>query len=301
MESSAVKSAGTKVVSAVTTGLSLEKMKLAKTSNRDLRKANSANRPKHPQLGQPIDWNGIVADKNGKPAISFTPRNELRQTMLKLINSDVRRLTPRARELRMQLIGKFRSEFVRIYARYRRAALVAQNKDNYFEVHPAEHKLAEKAAICCLMKSVTPIQAINYWHKKINSFANSKMDTPPLSMLSNPSVIDEVAINLSSKNREYSGLDESGESGWKPPKRKTMWLGDVSVLHPRLRKDLMAAGFDLSKYNDNDLSAIQDYAMDIKSNQVGVTFLPESLRPIVKWALNNTLKNCDPKDFSYRD
>jgi hypothetical protein len=256
--------------------------------------------PKHPAAGQPIDWAQI--DKTGAPVISFSPKPKVREGMIRLLTADYRRLRPRERELRTMIIDKLRTEFSRIYTRYRRAALLEMNASStYYEVHPQERKYAEKVAIACIMKNVTPIQVLRYWHKNIRKFANGKMPVPPLPFLSQPSFIDEVGIAVLGGSDDVAVGTPSADAGrgWKPPKRKTMWLGDTSTLHPRLRRDFMAAGFDVSGYNDSDLCVIQDYAMDVKAGK-GIKLYPETLRPMIKWALENTLKDVNPKDTLWR-
>jgi hypothetical protein len=281
--------------------LDLSKMQKSKEDrSRAKRDAATASAPpRHPDHGKPIDWDKL--DKTGAPAISFSPSPAKREVMIRIVNAEHRRLRPNERRLRSALISKLRTEFVRIYTRYRRAALMEKGATScHYEVSREEYKYAEKVAIACIVKGVTPKQVLKYWHDRIKHFANRKMQVPPLTFLSQPAFIDEVSISLMDTPTEEGG--STGEGGhWKPGKRKTMYLGDTSQLHPRLRRDLMAAGFDLSKYNDTDLATIQDYAMDVKGEAVGIKLVPEALRPMIKWALDNTLKACDPKDFLWRE
>ncbi|MGD9749357.1 MAG: hypothetical protein AB7W59_00015 [Acidimicrobiia bacterium] len=274
-------------------GIDLSRMKKSKER---VRAERGLPRPKHPAAGQPIDWSKL--DKTGAPAISFSPTDARREGMIHLLTSEYRRLRPRERELRTALMSKLRTEFIRIYTRYRRAALLEMNANStYYEVHASEYKFAEKVAVSCILKGVTPIQVLRYWHKNIRKFANAKMVVPPLTFLSQASFIDEVAIAVLAGSADVAGGGASPDAGkgWKPPKRKTMWLGDTSTLHPRLRRDLMKAGFDISKYNDSDLACIQDYAMDVKAGK-DFKLYPEVLRPMIKWALKHTLKDINPKD-----
>lgn len=279
-------------------GIDLARMKESKERVRA--KRGRADAPKHPDAGQPIDWHKL--DKTGAPVISFSPTPAKREVMIRLVTTEYRRLKPRERQLRTKLLAKLRTEFVRMYTRYRRAAYLEMDRSStYYEVDKSEYKFAEKAAIACITKGVTPLQVLRYWHKRIRNFANARMVVPPLTFLSQPSFIDEVSIAVLAGHEDATGGDTGADTGkaWKPPKRKTMWLGDTSTLHPRLRRDLMEAGFDVSKYNDSDLSVIQDYAMDVKAGS-RIKLYPESLRPMIKWALENTLKGVDPKDTLWR-
>jgi hypothetical protein len=279
---------------------SLDLSRMKESKERVLAKRGRALDPKHPAAGQPIDWAQI--DKTGAPVISFSPKSKVREGMIRVLTTDYRRLRPRERELRTALLHKLRTEFIRIYTRYRRAALLEMNASStYYEVHANEYKYAEKAATACITKNVTPLQVLRYWHKNIRKFANAKLVVPPLPFLSQPSFIDEVSIAVLAGHEDAigSGVTADTAKGWKPPKRKTMWLGDTSTLHPRLRRDFMAAGFDVSVYNDSDLCVIQDYAMDVKAGK-GIKLYPETLRPMIKWALENTLKDVNPKDTLWR-
>lgn len=256
--------------------------------------------PSHPDRGQPIDWGKL--DRTGAPVISFSPSAERREGMIHLLTTEYRRLKPRERELRNALLAKLRTEFIRIYTRYRRAALLELSASStYYEVQQSEHKFADKVATSCIVKGVTPTQVLRYWHKNIRKFASAKMVVPPLTFLSQPSFIDEVAIAVLAGSEDVAGGGASPDAGkgWKPPKRKTMWLGDTSTLHPTLRRDLVEAGYDVSKYNDSDLACIQDYAMDVKSG-MGIKLYPEVLRPMIEWALKHTLKDLSAKDTLWR-
>lgn len=277
--------------------VSLARMKERREEERRAKRVLKSTQPSHPSHGKPIDWSRL--DKTGAPVISFTPRPEIRETMISIIRAEHRRLRPHERKVRSSLIAKLRSEFIRIYTRYRRAALMELGASSYhYDVAKEEYKYAEKAALACIMKSVTPTQVLKYWHKNIKNFANKQMQVPPLTFLSQPSLIDQVAIASLSGDESGEGADHA--KGWKPGRRRTMWLGDTSVLHPRLRRDLMEAGFDLTRYNDDDIAVIQDYAMDVKSNAVGIKMMPLALRKMIKWALENTLKDAKPEDYLWR-
>lgn len=279
-------------------GVDLSRLKKSREEVRAKRGLHKA--PIHPDAGQPIDWGKL--DKTGAPVISFNPGPTKRDAMIHLLTTEYRRLRPRERELRNALISKLRTEFIRIYTRYRRAAMVEMRASStYYEVHKNEQKFAEKAAIACILKGVTPIQVLRYWHKRIRKFAKGGMVVPPLPFLSQPSFIDEVSIAALGGDSDASPDAPGGDAGkgWKPPKRKTMWLGDTSTLHPRLRKDLMGAGFDVSKYNDSDLAVIQDYAMDVKGG-FAMKLYPEALRPMIQWALKHTLRDVGSKDTLWK-
>jgi hypothetical protein len=264
---------------------------------------------RHPDTGKPINWDKL--DLVGKPVISFSPSRERRETMVHLLVSEYRRLKPNERKLRGALIEKLTSEFTRIYTRYRRAANVeAGHLRCDYIVAPQERKFAERAAIACLIKGVTPRELLEYWHANIKHFAGGRMKVPSLTFLSQPSFVDEVAVNgfaVSGSSAVEAGGAKSAASGearrpgaWRPPPRRTPHLGDTSQLHPRLRAELMEAGFNMSKYNDTDLAVIQDYAIEVMGGKTGIKLMPESLRPMIKWAMENTLKTCDPRDFAWR-
>lgn len=289
-------------------GLDLSRMREAKKGTVERKRDVLTTAPRHPETGQPINWDKL--DLVGKPVISFSPSRERREVMLRLLGSEYRRLKPAERKLRTALVDKLRSEFIRIYTRYRRAANLESGRLRcQYMVAPQEGKFAERAAIACLMKGVTPRELLEYWHANIKHFKGGVMSVPSLTFLSQPSFVDEVAVNGLRPSGD-DGVDASGSKspagggarrlGWRPPPRRTPHLGDTAQLHPKLRAGLMEAGFSLSKYNDSDLATIQDYAIEVMGGTTGIGLIPEALRPMIEWAIKNTLKDCDPRDFAWR-
>lgn len=282
-------------------GMCVNRMMLARAGVKKLKEEIRTTAPKHPGLGQPINWLFVQKGREGhKQIISFRLKQEVRNAVMRLFNADRRKLNPRKKQQKIDITTRFRNEFIAVYTRYRNEAMKEKGKRSEYQMMERDHKNAEIVALNCFNAEVTPAEVLEHWHKKLSRFANRGIDVVPMNMMMSASVVDEVAIEKMSSERAASDLDESDVRDWSSPKRKTMWLGDASALHPRLRRELMAAGFDLSRHNDADLSTIQDYAIEVKSNIVGIKMIPESLRPMIVWALANTLKNYGAKDFLYK-
>jgi len=252
---------------------------LAKYS-KERRPKGVPRRPKHPDSGKPIDWTKL--DQLGKPAITFSPSESERETLTRLLTTDLRKLDASEKRLKRDMEKKLEQEFIRLYERYRKAAMREKGWTSVsYDVLSKERKYALSAAVACIVKGVTPRQVFEYWHTNITHFANSKMSVPPLPFLSQPANIDEV----------YIALMEAKHSGPKrcaPGKPRSMHtMSDTSLLDPRFRPALTDAGFDLSEMNDVYLTTVQAYAVDVAAGETKARFIPSKLREMVKWAAAN--------------
>lgn len=244
-----------------------------------------------PDFGKPIDWDKL--DAVGLPQVTFTPDEQQRARWLILLQErNTRRLTGPERKMKQDLERKFQGSFIRIYETYRRMHQNEMRVKSTYGVMDSERKYALSAAIACLVKQVTPRQALEYWHHNIGDFADKGMAVPPLTFLSQAANIDAVAIHIMSK-KHGRGSDRPKKG--RGPSRHTM--SDTSILHRGLRRDLMEAGFDMSEYNDKYLASIQAYAIDVVAGNTEVKFIPRSLRDMVKWAAENTFKDVDVEDY----
>lgn len=237
-------------------------------------------RPKHPDSGKPIDWTKL--DQLGKPAITFSPSESERETLTRLLSSDLRKLDASEKKLRKAVERKLQQEFIRLYERYRRAAMREKDWSSVsYDVLDKERKYAQSAAVACIVKGVTPRQVFEYWHTNIAHFANNRMSIPPLPFLSQPANIDEVYISLMEEKH-------SGPKRCRPGKARSMHtMSDTTLLDSRFRPALTEAGFDLSEMNDVYLTTVQAYAVDVAAGETKARFIPSKLREMVKWAAAN--------------
>lgn len=247
-------------------------------------------RPKHPDSGKPINWGKL--DQLGKPAITFNLSESEREELIRLLVPDMRKLSSEDKKFRRAVERKLEQEFVRLYERYRRAAMREMGwGTTKYDVMSKERKYALAAAISCVVKGVTPRQVFQYWHKNIKHFANSKLSVPPLPFLSQPANIDEVCINMMEEKHSGPKRHDSG----RPRSMHTM--SDTSLLDPRFRKTLAEVGFDLSGMNDVYLATVQAYAVDVAGGQVKARFIPSKLREMVKWAADNFFADKNLDDY----
>jgi len=280
-------------------GFSLEKMRASRLEAKKLKKEIRSTEV-FPGLGEPINWKAIQDTETTSKVFTFSPSPEIRKIFVKLLSAPHSSLSVKQKAKKMEILQKLRKDFIRTYEKYRfEVNKEMGKKETWINFSSMKSKQYEKIISTLIQTSITPVEVFHYWHYRLSNFANP-IPYIPLPILSNGSMIEEAAMNATSTRRKFTGLDESKKTDWKAPKKKTMFLGDTSTLHPHLRRELMAAGFDLSKYNDADLSTIQDYAMDVKSGEVGIKIIPEALRDIIRWALKNTLKDFEPKDSLYK-
>jgi hypothetical protein len=274
-------------------GLDLSKIP-SREERRAKRSLERASLPEHPDVGLPIDWTRF--DLNSKPLISFEVDDTERELMINIVNGDPKRMTANQRRSRRQLVEKLRGEFIRMYERYRRAALRANGaKSTLYSVLPEEQKYAERAAIACINRGVTPTQVFQYWNDNIGNFADSKMPVPPITFLSQPANIDTVAISMMSKSKHSALPPRSGKS--KHKESSSHPLSDTSLLHPALRRTLMEKGFDMSQINDKYLVTVQAYALDVAHGGEELRFIPAAMRSMVGHAAKTIYKDVDPYDY----
>lgn len=275
-------------------GIDLSKLP-TKEERRAKRVVDRNTAPTHPEVGQPIDWTRF--DLNDKPIISFDPDDSEREKLIAILSGDPRRMSAQDRKVRKQLLEKLRQEFSRVYERYRRAVLREKGaRMTMYSVLPEEHKYAERAALACIMRGVTPTQVFQYWHENIGNFADARMPVPPLTFLSQPANIDAVAIaGLGAAKRE--ALPPRARAPKREREASMHPLSDTSLLHPGLRRSLMDAGFDLSKINDKYLVTVQAYALDVAHGGEELRFIPIAMRGMVKHAAEKVYRDVDPNDY----
>lgn len=275
-------------------GLNLDRFRAkGKKERRAERSRAKQTAPVHPDVGKPIDWTRW--DLNDKPLISFDPNDSEYEKMVAIIQSDPRRISAADRNVRKELIAKLRAEFIRGYERYRRAALRADGaRTTLYCVLPEEMKYAERAAIACVIKGVTPSQVLEYWHDNIGNFADAKMPVPPLPFLSQPANIDAVSIGLLAKAKNKD-LPPRAREGKRDLSQHPM--SDTSLLHPLLRRLLMDKGFDLSAINDKYLVQIQAYAIDVAHGAQEIAYIPRAVRAMTKVAAAEIYKHVNPYDY----
>jgi len=218
-----------------------------------------------------IDWTKL--DQRGDPTISFVLSNAKRRKMIAVLDRSNRDA------VKKRLLEKLATEFGRIYSRYRRLLQKEVGNVPSYQMPPQERKYAMKAAEWCIRKEVTPRQVLKYWHLNIANFAEKKMRIPPLAFLSSPANIDTVACAL-------MGSDESHwEAGKNNKTVSTHGFSDLNQLDPRLRRALIAAGFDAGGLNDRYLLTIQKTAQAIVKG--ARLFVSRENKSMVDWAAKN--------------
>ncbi len=258
-------------------------------AKRVLRKQKTIKRP---ATGKPINWSRM--DQTGKPQITFSPGESERARMVAVLTTDPRKLCGPERKLKKAMEGKLKTEFTRIYERYRKDVQRQFGRTSVsYGVMPAEAKYALRAAVSCIVKGVTPRQVLEYWHANIGDFVNANMSVPPLTFLAQPAMIDTVVIaGMAEKHDIGAGTKRKRRSG-----RSMHTMSDTSLLHRGLRRALMEQGFDLSKLNDRYLATIQAYAVDVASGATDPGVIPSKLRDMVQWAADNVFHDVDPEDY----
>jgi len=215
-----------------------------------------------------IDWDQLEL-------ITFNPSNPKHK-----IHKSILRLNARNKH-RIKLVKKLTTEFSRLYSRYRRAAERKNGKSySVYELLESEKKYAQKAAIACIERDVTPRQVFEFWNENIKFFkTSSEMIIPSIAFLSSPANIDTVACSVlrgnSSNKKKNAKKPHHGNS-----------FADMSGLHRDFRKALEEAGFDTREYNDQFLLTIQKNAIAL-ANRKDV-FIPQGrMREMAVWASRN--------------
>lgn len=207
-------------------------------------------------------------DLRGKPQVKFDCNAAERKQYMELLDRN-----PQS-PLRRQFLEKIETECTRLYTRYRR------EYDNLYEVYPKERTYMREFGALCIRKGVTPSQVLAYWREHIGEFANKTMDIVPPSFLKSASNIDTAAIAVMASTR-------GGKRKWKPGSFKEEHTpvhsySDTSMLHPRLRRGLESAGFDVSGYSDRYLMSVQSPAKDLAAGRT--PFISSKIRPMAEWA-----------------
>lgn len=234
---------------------------------------NKANRSRGVDV---IDWNTL----DEVETVTFDPRTDKHAMQVELLGRDARSLK------RKQLLVRLETEFCRLYTRYRRAAERAKGTTHAgYAVMDGERKYAQRAAVTCVMKRVTPRQALEYWHANIGSFARKGMTVPSLAFMSSPANIDTVACSIvPDKTAASGGRVRLAEEKTKP--RAGNSFSDASGLDIRLRAGLEQAGYDTTDLNDRYLVTVQRNAMGLAQGRE--IFMGRGpIRDMSKWAAEN--------------
>jgi len=247
-------------------------------AKRDLRKGLAD--VKSPTSGKSINWGKL--DQTGKPKITFSPGAAERDEYIRLLLHLGTRASVEDKRTKKQLESKLTTEFIRLYKIYRAEVNRSKGRRHCsYEVLDSERRFALRASIACIVKAVTPRQVLEYWHERIHTFANCNLDVPPLTFLTAAN-IDQVAIHaMANKHGKPSTVPPRRQSA-APPSRHTM--SDTGLLHPDFRAALTEQGFDLSDMNNQYLTTVQAYAVDVAGGYARLNSIPSKLRDMVSWA-----------------
>lgn len=217
-------------------------------------------------------------DRRGKPLVRFNLTDEERAAVI----ADLDR--PPQSPRRRNLIAKLETEACRIYTRYRREF------NQTYSVTDGERKYMRAFGELCIRKGVTPKQVISYWRVHIKTFANQGLEIVPPHFISSPANIDTAAIAVMVATK-------GGKRKWKGPESFksertpiTDSFSDVSKLHPKLRKGLESAGFDISDYTDRHLMSVQSPAITIAKGRGNDVYMSKRLRAMAEWAAEHIYK-----------
>ncbi len=252
------------------------KLKQAITKHKQnlAQKRKHKSKPKIPP--KPFNWKELQPDKTGlKPTISFDPKSKERPRQIEVLQ---KRAVDRERQ---KLVAKIKSEFMRIYSRYR------FSKDRWYKMHPQEERFVAQAGVLCIMKGITPTDLIDYWDHHMSDFTD--MDYPTMAFLASPQNVDKAVASLSAfKDGHFnSNAFQRGTT-----KESMEHLGTSrSTLDPRLRRGLMEAGLDVQRYDDRSLLTIQ-FAAETISRGIDM-FISSKMKPLVDWAVANLFSKAE--------
>ena len=218
-----------------------------------------------------IDW--VKLDSYGRPIISFSPDPKERARLIRILNKTNRN------PIKKKLLEKLRTKFAWSYIIYRRQLQEIDGRKPSFRLPDDEMKYAERAAVHCIRKEVTPRQVLKYWHEHIGNFKNSGMKVPPISFLSAAANIETVSCS------DLKELDE--------PKKKVSRFGnsfaDLNQYDFRVREVLEKGGYNTTKYSDKYLLSVQFAA---KAFALGTElFVEKTIRPMAKYLARTLYKN----------
>lgn len=198
----------------------------------------------------------------------FNPDTEARARMIAIFENEY------GDQVLAALKRRLRAEVFRVY-RIEREKIT---KGNRYFVAPSEKNIAaaNNLAKACIFYELTPIQFIQYWLDPKNNF--TRMAFPPLAFIGTSTNVDTVVCTLT----PLVSISLSKTV----PRRGFSILGhtyEVTDLHPDLRRTLLAAGHDLTGWDNRALMSVQNFTIDTFYDWPIEDFAPE-LQPLIRSA-----------------
>jgi len=199
-----------------------------------------------------LPWQDL--DKRGNPVISFELDDNQREKILLIIKLD--------KDCEEKITKKFRSEFIRLYTRYRKAIMRANGESSErvrkFTVREGDKKRIVSAVITCLERKLLPIELFQYWHNRVfNLYDGARMKIPPLSFLTS-----EYAI-ITAAEADDNEIERPAEDVI-----ENIFGSDYSQLNkldPRIRPRLSKSRHGDFGFNDRELLSVQIAARALAS------------------------------------
>lgn len=236
----------------------------SKLKKRERKRRERGTRAKRALEPGSVDWGVVEHGKRpDKPDVTFAPAPKRLARWTEILE---RKPNDPDRQALEQRLGDV---FQVIYTRYRQAV-----QPGFTRVLTEDIKYCRAAARLCILKHVRPYQVIKYWHANISNFTSMKF--PPLPFLASSGNIDRVSVDVD--------IQGSSARSAKHEDPRIHAYSDTSGLHPRLRRGLMNAGFDLSQFSDRHLLTVQATAAAVKRGHADM-FISSKLRPMVEWAV----------------
>ena len=182
-----------------------------------------------------------------KLELKFTPDEETRELWIKILE---RSESNRERQLLDEKLG---TAFLKTYTRLRREHVNEGYKSTKFDKEPAI-----ASARLCIIYGITPTQLIKFWME--NAYKFTSMVFPSLDFLSFPKNVRNAESNINLHSEEVVVKLRQKDD---PDVEKSVF--DV---HPKARKVLKDAGFDLNQIDDRLLRTIED-TVEAKLNGKG--------------------------------
>lgn len=217
-------------------------------------------------MRESLDWGLVEHGKRpDKPDVTFAPAPKRLARWMDILERKAS--DPERQELERRLGEVFKV----IYTRYRQ-----QVQPGFTRVLSDDDKYCRAAARLCILKQLRPYQVIKYWHDNISNFTSMKF--PPLPFLASSGNIDQVSVQ--------SDIQGSKARSAKRDDPRIHAYSDASTLHPRLRRGLMQAGFDVNQFSDRHLLTVQATAAAVKRGHTDM-FISSKLKPLVEWAVKH--------------
>lgn len=226
-----------------------------------------------------FDWKRLEGDN---PIFQFEMTESEREKYIEILEwkKENRKKKKTAEEIKIEkrndkkrrkLLNKIGDEFAIIYSRYRKLVQEMSGRQRNYKVYKGEIKHAQKAGYWCVLKGISPIDLLKYWHENISSFANANLKVPPLSFLSSPVNVETVVCSAEDLETKE---EFSNHSFW-----------DVSKLNPKIRSGLTSAGINVQKYSDRYLLTVQSAAQTVAGDHD--VFMADHLREMAEWVAIN--------------